>query len=143
MKLPSLGQSGRSVWVAVVSLLVGMAGCNKDGAAGSNAKPSASSIPSSEQKSPNAAAVEVHITASKKGFKPALATLKKGRPGVLIFERIDDAECANAVKLPFLKETVALPRGKKVRVEVPTGEDGTFRYSCWMRMLFGRVVIEP
>jgi len=123
-------------WTACL-LALAMVGCKSDG--GGATRPAAS-IASSANSS---AAVVVQVTASKKGFSPPLVTLQKGKPGVLVFTRTDDTECVNAVQMPFLKTTVPLPKDKPVRIEVPTSEDGTFRYSCWMSMLFGRVVIKP
>ena len=42
-----------------------------------------------------------------------------------------------------MKEAVDLPMHEPVEIAVDTTRAGTFTYSCWMNMVFGRVVIDP
>jgi plastocyanin domain-containing protein len=85
----------------------------------------------------------VAITASKDGFKPEVAEFVQNRPAFLEITRVDDTNCANAVRMPWMKEARDLPLGQKVSIQIPdTSQAGEFQYSCWMNMLFGKVVIK-
>ena len=88
--------------------------------------------------------VRVAIKASKLGFEPEVAEFVQGRPAVLVFERVDDTTCVNAVRMPWAKEALDLPLHTKVEIQIPdTSQDGEFQYGCWMNMVFGKVVIKP
>lgn len=87
--------------------------------------------------------MRVAIEVSKDGFEPEVARFVRGRPAFLDFTRVDDARCANAVRMPWMKEAVDLPVRETVSIQIPdTSQAGEFRYACWMNMLFGTVVIE-
>ena len=67
----------------------------------------------------------------------------QGRPAIMEFTRVDDARCANAVKMPWRPEPYDLPKDTKVEIVIPdTSKAGTFSYACWMNMLHGRVFID-
>ncbi len=68
---------------------------------------------------------------------------KGGQPGVIAFTRVVDSECLNAVRMPWMKEAQQLPKGDTVEIDCDTSRAGAFSYSCWMTMVFGRVVIDP
>jgi plastocyanin domain-containing protein len=86
----------------------------------------------------------VAIKATKDGFEPAEVHLTQGRPAVLEFTRVADVECVNAVKMPWHDKPVDLPLNQPVTIAIPdTSKAGTFSYSCWMDMVFGRVTIDP
>lgn len=85
----------------------------------------------------------VAIKVTSKGYEPAEVHLVAGKPGVLEFTRVTESECLNAVKMPWMKEAVPLPLNETVKISVDTKEAGTFAYSCWMSMIYGRVVIDP
>jgi plastocyanin len=87
--------------------------------------------------------VTVQIRATDSGFEPAEVHLEQGKPGVLVFTRTTDRECVNAVRMPWMDEAVDLPKNQPVTFQVDTSKAGTFSYTCWMTMVFGRVVIDP
>jgi len=84
----------------------------------------------------------VAITASIRGFVPAEVKLTQGKSAVLELTRTDGTECVNAVKMPWMSKPIDLPQDETVRIPVDTSKAGTFTYSCWMNMVFGRVTIE-
>ena len=118
---------------ALLSILVLALGCKGDGEQAPAPQPSAS----------NQAAQRVVIKAVTGAFEPAEVHLKQGVPAILEFTRVVDSDCVNAVRMPWMKEPVDLPMNKKVDIPVDTSKAGTFTYSCWMSMVFGRVVIDP
>ncbi|HHH11423.1 MAG TPA: hypothetical protein ENK23_05045 [Sorangium sp.] len=122
---------------AVLALACGGSGGCRD--APSAAGHSAAGVSSGARPSP----LRVAVTVTAKGFVPNEVHLKQGQPGVLAFTRIADSECLSAVRMPWMSEATPLPKGKTVEIPVDTDVDGTFTYSCWMTMVFGRVVIDP
>lgn len=89
------------------------------------------------------APVRVAITVTKQGFEPAVARFPKGRPAFLDFERAEETDCLNAIKMPWSEAVIDLPLHQTVSIQIPdTSRDGDFRYGCWMDMVFGTVVIE-
>ena len=60
-----------------------------------------------------------------------------------MFTRVEESDCVNAVRMPWMKKAVDLPLNEPVEIEVDTSKAGTFSYSCWMNMVFGRVIIDP
>ena len=84
----------------------------------------------------------VAITAKAGTFEPAEVHLVQGVPAVLEFTRLVDGGCMNAVRMPWMEEVVDLPMNEKVEIAVDTSMTGEFSYSCWMNMVFGKVVID-
>jgi plastocyanin domain-containing protein len=109
-----------------------LAGCKSEP---SGSEPAAASTTAGEQR--------VAIKAVQGGFEPAEVHLTQGMPATLEFTRVVDSECVNAVLMPWLNEAVDLPEGEPVTIAVDTSKAGTFTYSCWMKMVFGKVVIDP
>jgi plastocyanin domain-containing protein len=122
----------------VVPTLLALAGCGKTH--GESPPVSTSAAPSS---SAPANAVRASIKVVAGAYEPAEVHLKKGVPGILEFTRVAESDCVNAVKMPWMKEAVDLPLNQKVEIPVDTSKAGTFTYSCWMNMVFGKVTIDP
>lgn len=55
---------------------------------------------------------------------------------------IDGIECVNVVKMSWLSKSIDLPLNEMVWILVDISKVGIFIYSCWMNMVFGRVIIE-
>jgi hypothetical protein len=110
--------------------------CNSSPTAGAH---SASAAPSVARGQEQLAAIRV----THGGFEPVEVKLEQGQPAVLEFTRIADSDCVNAVRMPWLSQTVALPLNESVRIPVDTSKAGTLRYACWMNMVFGRITIVP
>ncbi len=109
-------------------------GCDKGEKAADKAKePAATATPDGGQK------VAVRVT--KDGFEPVEVKLVQGKPAVMEITRTVESECLNAVRMPWLAEPIPLPLNQPVTIPVDTSKAQTFRYSCWMNMVFGRVTI--
>src|SRR5438105_3916267 len=110
-------------------------------ASGCRAKP----VPSLENSASSAVAdvTKFAVKVTKDGFEPSEVKLTVGKPAALEFTRAVESECLNAVRMPWLTEPVALPLGKPIVIPVDTKTAGSFRYSCWMGMVFGKVTVAP
>lgn len=111
-------------------------GCrDADGMASSTSSPATATATQPTQR--------VAVTVTAGGYQPSVVHLKQGQPAIIAFTRVVDSECLQAVRMPWMSEALPLPKGETVEVPVDTAVDGTFSYSCWMSMVFGRVVIDP
>jgi hypothetical protein len=119
-----------------------LAACDEDGTRAPNREAPSAAGASAAHASPLPAHV-VRVRATDKGFEPAEIHLKQGTPGALELTRVTDSDCVSAVRMPWMKDAVDLPRDKPVRIDVDTSKAGAFVYACWMNMVFGRVVIDP
>lgn len=133
----TLAFATRATWCASL-VAITFVGCERQ-AAGGGRTASATAAPSGAS---TAAEQSVAITVTGKGYEPTEVHLEAGRPAVLVFTRVTDSECLNAVKMPWMKDAVPLPMNVPVRIPVDTSAAGTFAYSCWMSMIYGRVVID-
>jgi plastocyanin domain-containing protein len=86
---------------------------------------------------------KVAIRVTKDGFEPKEVKVPQGKPVVLEFTRETESECLNAVRMPWLTETIALPLDKPVAIPFDAGKVGTVTYSCWMNMVFGKLTVTP
>lgn len=84
---------------------------------------------------------KVVIRVTKEGFVPAEIKVPKGKPVVLEFTREVESECLNAVRMPWLADTVPLPMNKAVAIPFDAAKAGTLTYSCWMKMVFGKITV--
>ncbi len=131
---------GIASFVLVAAAAMIAAACDRpsDGAAAGTGSPTtalATADSSGQQR--------VAIKVTSKGYEPAEVHFVAGKPAVLEFTRVTESECLNAVKMPWMKEAVPLPLNETVKIPVDTKEAGAFAYSCWMSMIYGRVVIDP
>lgn len=87
--------------------------------------------------------VVVQVTVTAKGFDPETARFVKGRPAILELTRVEETSCVDSVKFPWSDQVIDLPLRQTVRIVIPdTSKAGSFRYACWMDMVFGTVLIE-
>ena len=108
----------------------------------SSAAPAVSADPSWDPGRGEPQRVEVKVTSE--GFVPEEIRLIRGRPGFLDFKREAESECLNAVRMPWMAEATPLPLHRTVPIQIPDmSREGEFQYSCWMSMVFGKVVIGP
>lgn len=84
----------------------------------------------------------VAIIAKAGMFEPTEVRLVQGLPAVLEFTRAVDSTCMQAVQMPWMQEPVNLPMNERVEISVDTSMTGVCSYSCWMNMVFGKVVID-
>jgi plastocyanin domain-containing protein len=84
---------------------------------------------------------EVEVKVDEGGFKPAQVTFKKGSPATLVFLRTTDDTCATEVVFPELNVKKDLPKGRAVKVEVPTDKEQKLTFQCGMGMYKSAVVI--
>ena len=108
------------------------------------------SCKSSDHNTPAASATvdgelqRVDIHATEKGFEPSEVHFLQGSKAIMVFERVTELECVNAVRMPWRREVYDLPLNETVEIEIPdTSKPGTFTYACWMNMRFGQVFIDP
>jgi hypothetical protein len=83
----------------------------------------------------------VKVTASVKGFTPAMIHAKKGEPIAIELTRIDDKTCATEAVFPDLGIEAKLPLNQPVRVSFKPESAGEIGFQCGMAMLHGKVVV--
>jgi plastocyanin domain-containing protein len=119
--------------LGALALLGGGAGCREASREDSPRPPASAS-----------AAQRIEIKATKHGFEPTEVHLEQGREAILVFTRVDETTCVEAVKMPWADRPTDLPLHQPVEIRVPdTSKAGTFTYACWMNMVYGRVVVDP
>ena len=79
------------------------------------------------------------ITASNRGYTPAVTYVQKGIPLKLIIDGKQLNSCNNAIIIPSINKQVKLKNGETV-VEFTPG-DKDIRYSCWMGMIRGTIKV--
>jgi plastocyanin domain-containing protein len=67
----------------------------------------------------------------------------QGQPVILEFTRETESECLNAVRMPWLSDTIPLPMNKLVGIPFDASKPGTITYACWMNMIFGKITVTP
>lgn len=85
---------------------------------------------------------EFTITASDKGFDPAVITLKKGVPARLTFIRTSDKTCATEVVIPAYKVKKELPLDAKVSIQFTPQDSGDVGFACGHNMFKGTLVVQ-
>lgn len=85
---------------------------------------------------------EFTITASEKGFEPAVITLKKGVPARLTFVRTSDKTCATEVAIPAYKVKKELPLNAKVSIQFTPQDAGDVAFACGHNMFKGTLVVQ-
>lgn len=85
---------------------------------------------------------EFTITASEKGFDPAVITLKKGVPARLTFIRTSDKTCATEVVIPAYKVKKELPLDAKVSIQFTPQDTGDVGFACGHNMFKGTLVVQ-
>jgi plastocyanin domain-containing protein len=117
-----------------------LAACNSTSAAPTH--PSATpAIGAGEPTTTADGKTKVAIRVTREGFVPSEVKVLQGKPVVLEFTRETESECLNAVRMPWLTETVPLPMNKPVAIPFDAAKAGTLTYSCWMNMIFGKITV--
>ncbi|HEY0779863.1 MAG TPA: cupredoxin domain-containing protein [Gemmatirosa sp.] len=85
---------------------------------------------------------EVKVTV-KGGYSPDVIVVRQGRPVRLDFYRDETASCSDTVVFGDFGISRALPAFQTTAVEFTPDRAGEFAFTCGMRMLRGRLVVEP
>lgn len=83
--------------------------------------------------------VEVAVTDS--GFAPSSIPAKVGETLTLRFNRTTKSECLKAIEFPDLSLKKDLPMNTPVDVVVKAEKEGNISFTCWMKMVGGKVVV--
>lgn len=84
---------------------------------------------------------EIRITV-KGGYSPDLIVVKQGRPVQLAFYRDETASCSEEVVFGDFGISRALPAFRTTVVEFTPDKVGEFTFTCGMRMIRGKLVVE-
>lgn len=76
-------------------------------------------------------------------YVPTVVHVRAGEPVALVFRREETAPCSERVVFPDFGISVALPPFEDVTVQLPASEPGEHEFTCEMRMLHGRLVVDP
>jgi plastocyanin domain-containing protein len=79
----------------------------------------------------------------KGGYSPDVVVVKQGRPVRLDFYRDEKASCSDQVILGDFGIVVDLPAFETTPVEFTPEKAGEFTWTCGMRMLRGKLIVEP
>ncbi|GJG89610.1 copper-binding protein [Gemmatimonadetes bacterium T265] len=85
---------------------------------------------------------EVKVTV-KGGYAPDVIVVQQGRPVRLDFYRDETASCSDTVVFGDFGISRALPAYQTTRVEFTPDTAGEFTFTCGMRMMRGKLVVEP
>lgn len=72
-----------------------------------------------------------------------MIVVRQGRPVRIEFFRDETASCSEQVVFPDFGVVRDLPAFRATTVELLPEEAGEFPFTCGMRMLRGRLVVEP
>jgi copper ion binding protein len=82
----------------------------------------------------------VRMSVTSRGYEPNTLQIKKGIPVRWIIEGKELSGCTNEIILPEYNIRKRLQPGENVIEFTPTRE-GVIRFSCWMRMVWGKFVV--
>jgi len=82
------------------------------------------------------------VAVTEKGFMPQEIQYKTGKPLKLSFVRVSDKSCGSEVVFEQLGIRKKLPFGEPVIVEIPTEKEGVINFTCGMKMLKGKIIIQ-
>lgn len=85
---------------------------------------------------------QIRITV-RGGYSPDVVVVRQGRPVRLDFFRDETASCSEQVVFPDFGIARDLPAHQTTAVEFTPEEPGEFTWTCGMRMLRGKLVVEP
>jgi plastocyanin domain-containing protein len=85
---------------------------------------------------------EVRITV-KGGYAPDVIVVKQGQPVHLDFFRDESSSCSEEVVFPDFGIARALPAHRTTRIELTPDRVGEFTFTCGMRMLRGKLIVQP
>ncbi len=101
--------------------------------------PVASFSPAAAQEAP-VREVEVIVDG---GYRPDQITARAGERLRLKFVRHEDGSCTREVVFPTLDIRKDLPPHQPVFVDLPALAAGEYEFRCGMKMIRGRIVVEP
>lgn len=84
---------------------------------------------------------EVKITV-RGGYSPDVVVVRRGEPVRLDFYRDETASCSEQVVFPDFGIARDLPAYRTTPVEFTPEEAGEFTWTCGMRMLRGKLIVE-
>lgn len=76
----------------------------------------------------------------KNGYHPARVIVQSGKPVRFEFTREETAACSEMVIFPDFQKSATLPVGKKVIIELPPMQTGTYDFTCQMGMYRGTII---
>ena len=85
---------------------------------------------------------EVKVTV-RGGYDPDVIVVKRGQPVRLDFYRDETASCSEQVKFPDFGLIRDLPAFKTTPIEFTPEDPGEYTYTCGMRMMRGKMIVEP
>ncbi|MGG5253419.1 cupredoxin domain-containing protein [Neobacillus sp. SM06] len=85
---------------------------------------------------------EASIRVKNGGYTPNRIIVQSGKPVRFEFLREEKAACSEMVVFPDFEKSATLPAGKKVVIELPPMEDGTYEFTCQMGMYRGTMVVK-
>lgn len=87
-------------------------------------------------------AQDIKITV-KGGYSPDVIVVKQGRPVRLDFYRDETASCSEQIVFGDFGIVRELPAYETTSIEVTPQESGEFTFTCGMRMMRGKLIVEP
>lgn len=88
---------------------------------------------------PEPATVRVRV---RGGYQPAVVHGRVGEPLRIVFSREETSACSEHVLFPAFGKSAMLPPFEDVAVELVPERAGEFEFTCQLRMLRGRVVVD-
>jgi copper ion binding protein len=82
----------------------------------------------------------VRMAVTSRGYEPNTLQIKKGIPVRWIIDGKELSRCTNEILLPEYNIRQKLQPGENVIEFTPTRE-GVIRFSCWMKMVWGKFVV--
>lgn len=78
----------------------------------------------------------------KNGYSPSRIVVQSGKPVRFQFTRQETSACSEMVVFPDFEKSATLPVGKKVFIDLPPMQEGTYDFTCQMGMYKGKVVVK-
>ena len=88
------------------------------------------------------AAADETLVRVRGGYNPDVVHARAGAPIRVTFLREETASCSERVVFPAFGKSTMLPRGERIVVELPPSPPGVYEFTCAMKMLRGRLVVE-
>ena len=85
---------------------------------------------------------EVRRVRIRGSYEPSEIHVPAGSPSRLIFRREETAPCSERVVFPDLGLSVMLTPFEDVQIDIPAENPGVHEFTCEMRMLHGRLVVD-
>jgi len=75
-------------------------------------------------------------------FEPAEIRVKAGVPVEWVIVGENPSGCTNRIIVPGTDLSIPVRKGESRTVSFTASEKGVIRFSCWMAMVHGRIVVE-